>query len=1082
MAFSLFTVLIGTLAGCGGGESCTFEGDTFCMEGQVYTMDSCGNYLEQKETCQCGCNAEHTACANCGCIDTCQALGDSQCVNGRIRTCETGSDGCLHWSDYMACPRGRCLDSTSCVACEDECIQPNLTECANGRIRTCEAGADGCLDWSSFSACPDGFCADATSCGTCDDRCGPIHATQCANGRFRTCVADQNGCLDWSDWSPCPEGFCQDEFVCGGCANDCVMGESQCDLASGRIRYCEPDQHGCLVWGGYASCEDGFCEDDTTCGTCQNPCGPEGVTECTGGEYRTCIQDENGCLIWGPYRACDQGACANDESCLECVDGDEDGHDATGASCPAGDDHCDDDASNWTANGCANCVDNDGDGYGDQCDLGPDCDDENDTVWGACPFCGDGDVDPDEACDDGDNDDNDGCSAQCDVESGYICQGEPSDCVYKDAIVYYVDDDAPAGGDGSRWSQAFNLLSLALDAASDALNTHSWVEIWVGEGTYYPYPEQRFSSLALMDNLTLYGGFDGLTHHSLGQRDFAQYPTILSGDIGTRGLQDDNVYHVIRADGVTTNCLVDGIIIQNGYARDNDDPMGEDGSGLLAQDSQLTLRNCTFSSNEAYKNGGGIYTANSVINLENCTFEGNEAASRYGGGVYSLESDIDLTDCTFTDNYADKRGAGVYAEGGILDVSNCHLESNRIYFSNYYESCRGAGICHLNGTLVVTDSSFHTNRITTNYSSGGKGGAVYISNGTAEIYSSTFGHNYLLATGDNEYIGFGGGLYAGANSDISLIGCTFTENTAGDGGGVFLYNNSNLEARDCNFMGNRADPGHFDGDGGAIYQNGGSQLIADCLFDDNSSTEKGGAVHSTNGRSTHVRNTFIANQTRRRGGAISVSGIATDYTGPEIVNCIFSGNSASYYTSSGGGIYFARATPLVTNCLFSANLADDYGGGVHLKDSDGLLTNCTFAENTAETACGLYVEDSIAGVENSIFWNEGDCLQISGNITENISVTYSCVDGGYVGVGNVDFCEPAFVDADGIDNMAGTIDDDLGLLPTSDCIDVGYNAALPADLHDVDQDNNTSETLPIDLVGNPRVVNTTVDIGAYEAQ
>ena len=44
------------------------------------------------------------------------------------------------------------------------------------------------------------------------------------------------------------------------------------------------------------------------------------------------------------------------------------------------------------------------------------------------PGCGDGAVDPSEACDDGNLRDGDGCSSSCQVEPGYACAGAPSSC------------------------------------------------------------------------------------------------------------------------------------------------------------------------------------------------------------------------------------------------------------------------------------------------------------------------------------------------------------------------------------------------------------------------------------------------------------------------------------------------------------------------------------------------------------------------------------------------------------------------------------------------------------------------------
>jgi hypothetical protein len=69
---------------------------------------------------------------------------------------------------------------------------------------------------------------------------------------------------------------------------------------------------------------------------------------------------------------------------------------------------------------------------------------------------------------------------------------------------------------------------------------------------------------------------------------------------------------------------------------------------------------------------------------------------------------------------------------------------------------------------------------------------------------------------------------------------------------------------------------------------------------------------------------------------------------------------------------------------------------------------------------------------------------------------------------------------------------DLQLLSSSPCIDAGDNAAVPADMLDLDGDGNTTEPLPFDLSGWARFVNDPlipdtgsgtppiVDMGAYE--
>ncbi|MFO0552401.1 MAG: DUF4215 domain-containing protein [Polyangiaceae bacterium] len=69
------------------------------------------------------------------------------------------------------------------------------------------------------------------------------------------------------------------------------------------------------------------------------------------------------------------------------------------------------------------------------------------------PFCGDGAFAPGELCDDGNSVAGDGCSEECRVESGFVCNGSPSICetVCGDGFVAgseECDDDGTMSGDG----------------------------------------------------------------------------------------------------------------------------------------------------------------------------------------------------------------------------------------------------------------------------------------------------------------------------------------------------------------------------------------------------------------------------------------------------------------------------------------------------------------------------------------------------------------------------------------------------------------------------------------------------------
>ena len=65
-------------------------------------------------------------------------------------------------------------------------------------------------------------------------------------------------------------------------------------------------------------------------------------------------------------------------------------------------------------------------------------------------------------------------------------------------------------------------------------------------------------------------------------------------------------------------------------------------------------------------------------------------------------------------------------------------------------------------------------------------------------------------------------------------------------------------------------------------------------------------------------------------------------------------------------------------------------------------------------------------------------------------------------------------------DFIGTGSHSYDITEYSPCKDVGNNADLPADIGDLDWDGNTTETLPLDLGLVNRVIQLTVDMGAYE--
>jgi hypothetical protein len=282
--------------------------------------------------------------------------------------------------------------------------------------------------------------------------------------------------------------------------------------------------------------------------------------------------------------------------------------------------------------------------------------------------------------------------------------------------------------------------------------------------------------------------------------------------------------------------------------------------------------------------------------------------------------------------------------------------------------------------------------------------------------------------------GYKGGAILLDDGDATLIDCVFTNNTAEIGSALHQARHAipgNLVLSGCTFSGNTALVG-----GGAVFSVDpfdptGSFLAVDCVFTDNDGGEGPGAVGTS-----HVNTTFV--------------------------NCVVARNVAD---SLAGGIAEGSAQSTMINCVLSRNEAPIGGGVVFGDPGAGQLLNCTIAGNVAG---GIGGESDNLAVDNCILWGNTE-WQIE---YPTDAVTYSDVQGGWPGEGNID-ADPLFVQP-GTDNVRLSIG--------SPCGNAGINAALPPDEFDLDGDGDTSEPLPLDLDHNPRLQGGTVDMGAYEGE
>ena len=189
-------------------------------------------------------------------------------------------------------------------------------------------------------------------------------------------------------------------------------------------------------------------------------------------------------------------------------------------------------------------------------------------------------------------------------------------------------------------------------------------------------------------------------------------------------------------------------------------------------------------------------------------------------------------------------------------------------------------------------------------------------------------------------------------------------------------------------------------------------------------------------------------------------------------------NQATRHRGIGSVIGYALA--------FSAGLtaATAKGGALRTFEAPVSIVNCSFAGNRSPAGGALdlsdYSVDTTAVVANSVFWaNAPEAFSLSG---PTLAILHSCTQEPALGIGNQALSSDPFLDADGADDIPGTADDDLHLVPGSSCIDAGNVGLLGADPFDLDGDGDTAERLPLDLDGDARVVSGQVDVGAYEAR
>ncbi len=250
--------------------------------------------------------------------------------------------------------------------------------------------------------------------------------------------------------------------------------------------------------------------------------------------------------------------------------------------------------------------------------------------------------------------------------------------------------------DGSSWETAYDQTQLqqAINEACD--------QVWVAAGTYYPTVKvggtsDRNKAFQMKEGISIFGGFAGneAFDYDKSLRDFDANQTILSGDIGTPGVNTDNCYHVFyhpQGLGLTSLAVLDGFTITGGNA--NGSNPHYDGGGIFNYSNSPVIKNCIITGNTAPSGfGGGMANYSSSPQFINCFISDNDAY--FGGGVLNAFASPAFTNCVLNGNVSVSDGGAIYHNNGTMTLNNVTIVGNH---SGYY----GGGIMTFNETGVLT--------------------------------------------------------------------------------------------------------------------------------------------------------------------------------------------------------------------------------------------------------------------------------------------------------------------------------------------------------------------------------------------
>lgn len=359
----------------------------------------------------------------------------------------------------------------------------------------------------------------------------------------------------------------------------------------------------------------------------------------------------------------------------------------------------------------------------------------------------------------------------------------------------------------------------------------------------------------------------------------------------------------------------------------------------------------------------------------------------------------------------------------------------------------------------------------------------------------------------------------GLQTTVTLNGLALTDGYASNsfGGAVLVESGADATIRNSRIFGNFAED-----QGGGVAVDFAILTIENSEISSNQGFDAGG-VYANNSQ-TVIRDSTISANTGDFGGGVYATGFGDTFNTLSIINTEIDNNVAS---SIGGGLYIDSflVDARLTNVTVWGNTAGNLGGGIGLSQASIDATNLTVADNRATGGGGINFEGlefastlnqtTITGNYAEIFGGGIHTANIDGEPLLNNSIITANAAGdpgtpddinGAVQLGGnyirgdqlvVDDVISTFALTDIFDtvvqNTAGVTTGELAdngghvwtvaLLDGGIAPDAGSFTVEPADTFDLDNDGDTSETIPFDARGEgfARVIEGGIDLGAFES-